>query len=702
MFTIQLFILDNDGSHKRVDMFKDESVSITQTIQNVKDISKVFTDFTKTFNLPASSTNNKLFKHYYNSDIVNADNTLISDFDARKRRDAIIELNHMPFKKGKIRLDGVDMKNNKPYTYKVTFFGDTVNLSTLLGDDDLSNLDTELEDYDQTYSTTQLRNKLVSSISDVIVPLITHTRRLIYDASDPSAYNGSTNLDPEASTTLGKKIDNVHYNASGLQGLLLTELKYALRVHKIIEAIESKYTTETSRLKFSDDFFNTTNEPYYNLFLWLHRKKGGIEDPVSLPSYSEFVEFGLDTTMTNVSAQGQNITVTGHTLDSKLVTTLTVRPNSGFAGTYNVLVTKDGNDFASGSATNSDLILDMNLSNGTYKVLITVSEQFTFGESGVENAVDWEFSDLLVPESHTFDVSEFDIDAIFEFIISREIPEMKVIDFLTGIFKIFNLTAYVEDDGTIKVQTLDDFYSTGLEYDITDYVDITKSQINTSLPYKQIDFRFEGRETFFAATHEQLFNKEWGTIKYKDGQKLDGSTFNLSVPFEHMKFEKLYDLNDSSGATPTDIQWGWCADDSQDPFIGKPILFYPIRITGGDSLGMRTSTANVAGSTSYIIPANTTDLSSDAQTLNFESELDEYNNIELENTLFETYYKTYISDVFDSKNRLTKISAFLPAKLLIKLTLADRLIINEKKYKINSITTNMKNGKSEIELLNDF
>jgi hypothetical protein len=697
MFTIQLFILDNDGSHKRVDMFKDESVSITQTIQNVKDISKVFTDFTKTFNLPASSTNNKLFKHYYNSDVVSPTNNLLSDFDARIRRDAIIELNHMPFKKGKIRLDGVDMKNSKPYTYKVTFFGNTVNLNTLLGDDDLSNLDTELESYDQTYSTSQLRSKLISTIGDVIVPLITHTRRLIYDSSDPAAYNGSTNLDPEASTTLGKKIDNVHYNASGLQGLLLTELKYALRVDAIIQAIQSKYS-----LTFSDDFFNSTNEPYYNLFMWLHRKKGGIEDPVSLPTYSKFVEFGLDTTMTNVSAQGQDLIVTGHTTTNKLITTLTVKPNSGYTGTYNVLVTKDGNDFASGSVTNSDLQLNMNLSNGTYKVLITVSEEFIFGETGVENAVEWEFSDLLVPESHTFDVTQFTIQAIFEFITSREIPEMKVIDFLTGIFKIFNLTAYVEDDDTIKIQTLDSFYLEGVEHDISDYVDTTKSQINSSLPYKQIDFRFEGRETFFAATHEQLFNKEWGTIKYNDDQSLDGSTFNLSVPFGHMKFERLFDLDDDSGATQSDIQWGWCADDNQDSFIGKPILFYPIRITGGDSLGMRTSTANVAGSTNYIIPSNTTDLSSDAQTLNFESELDEYNNIELKNTLFETYYKTYISDVFDSKNRLTKVSAFLPAKLLIKLTLADRLIINERKYKINSITTNMKNGKSEIELLNDF
>ena len=47
MFTIQLFIEDNDGSDVRVDLFKDESVTITQTIQNVRDIGSIFTDFTK-------------------------------------------------------------------------------------------------------------------------------------------------------------------------------------------------------------------------------------------------------------------------------------------------------------------------------------------------------------------------------------------------------------------------------------------------------------------------------------------------------------------------------------------------------------------------------------------------------------------------------------------------------------------------------
>lgn len=49
MQTLQLYIQNN-----KIDLFKDESVSITQTIQNVRDIAKIFTEFTKTFTLPAS------------------------------------------------------------------------------------------------------------------------------------------------------------------------------------------------------------------------------------------------------------------------------------------------------------------------------------------------------------------------------------------------------------------------------------------------------------------------------------------------------------------------------------------------------------------------------------------------------------------------------------------------------------------------
>ena len=121
MQKLQLYI-----QGQRVDLFKDESVNFTQTLQNVKDISKIFTEFTKTFALPASKVNNKIFSHYYNSNIDNG-------FDARIKIESTLELNDLPFKSGMLKLDGVKLKNNVAHTYNVTFFGNTVSLKDLLG-----------------------------------------------------------------------------------------------------------------------------------------------------------------------------------------------------------------------------------------------------------------------------------------------------------------------------------------------------------------------------------------------------------------------------------------------------------------------------------------------------------------------------------------------------------------------------------------
>jgi hypothetical protein len=249
MQTIQLYI---QGT--RVDMFDDESVSITQTIKNVRDIEKVFTSFTKQFTLPASKTNNKLFKHYYNFDIVDG-------FDGRKKVAANIELNYIPFKNGKLKLDGVEMKDNKPFSYKVIFYGDTVSLRDIIGDDKLSDLDFGNDfdgiKYDATTIETYLTVKNPATpTEDLIVPLITHSQIPFYDSGSTGDPN---NMDYVSSTTY--------------QGVFWNELKYAIRLNRIIEAIEDTYS-----ISFSDGFFkDTANTRFYNLFMWLHRKKGSVE-----------------------------------------------------------------------------------------------------------------------------------------------------------------------------------------------------------------------------------------------------------------------------------------------------------------------------------------------------------------------------------------------------------------------------------------
>jgi hypothetical protein len=89
--------------------------------------------------------------------------------------------------------------------------------------------------------------------------------------------------------------------------------------------------------------------------------------------------------------------------------------------------------------------------------------------------------------------------------------------------------------------------------------------------------------------------------------------------------------------------------------------------------------------------------------INFFNEVNEYTTEnDFTDTLFEVYYKNYISNVFDTTNRITKVTAYLPLRIILNYTLADRFVILDKSYKINSITTNFQTGKSEIELLNDL
>jgi hypothetical protein len=53
-----------------VDLFKDEVVTVNSSVANVQDISKVFSDFSQSFLVPATPRNNQIFQHWYESDVI--------------------------------------------------------------------------------------------------------------------------------------------------------------------------------------------------------------------------------------------------------------------------------------------------------------------------------------------------------------------------------------------------------------------------------------------------------------------------------------------------------------------------------------------------------------------------------------------------------------------------------------------------------
>ena len=697
MRRLQLYI-----GTERVDLFKDESVSLTQTIKNVKDLAKVFTEFTQTFSVPASSVNNKIFKHYYNFDISGG-------FDARIKADARLELNDLPFKDGKIALQGVDLKNNLAHTYRITFFGNTVNLKDILGDAQLSSLSFS-DYYDRLYDFATVTGVMQDGLTPFIVPLITHTNRLIYNSGSHVAF------DPEAT------INNLYHQGSGNRsqnGVYWNEFKYAVRLQNIIEAIQTKYD-----ITFSDDFFNdATNEQFSTLYMWLHRKSGSVERPTQV----DFVYTRL-TDLVQTQSQGISSVTNG-------IITVNI-PNNGLQPAFLIvnLVQASANPYSVQVLRNGGLVVgELNSVTGNDQLVISA------GTDGFENnstytiqiggVVTFNANDIVVSVSATApgvsavdqykNSLQFGTNQSKEFNIVEQIPKMKIIDFLSGLFNLFNLTAYVNEVGTIVVRTLDSYYADSTQvYNIDKYLDTTKSTSDVALPYNKINFSYKGLGTLLSQQFNQLTNSGWGSLSYTlDGDIFDAPSepYEIEVPFEHMQFERLYDQGNSP-PTSTDVQWGYSVNENLQSYIGEPLLFYGVSITNGTNIRIRDTVINnnVADIVDYIIPSNSFSIAPSTSRINihFQNELNEYlanepdglvggdNALGFTDTLFQTDYKEYIQDVFNFRRRLLKVTAYLPMKVYYNLKLNDLIEIGQDTYKINSLTTDLTTGKTEFELLN--
>lgn len=725
MQKLQLYV-----NNERVDLFKDEQVSFNQSIQNIKDPAKIFTEFTQTFTIPASKTNNIIFQHYYNYDIQDG-------FDARDKVEALIELNNITFQRGYVTLNGTELKNNQIYAYKITFFGKTVNLKDLLRDDKLSALST-LATYNLDYDAANVKARLQSSLGPILCPLITSGQkhgelefsRLYYNSQTHNASDG-----------------NLYFPSGGAghrHGVYWKDLKYAIRVYEVIQAIQDNYDIE-----FTDDFFNTTNTEFYNLYLWLHRKKGDVQPASQITTFpTEVTGFPLTdisdpdktimlgTSALNVfnSCNPYGGTACPNTSLPTVQTELVFIRQDSNPTPYNVIINRNGVVWATfanqtGGPTFDRTDFPNPMDEGSYTITIEVESLIVFSSitwnlAGVFNGTPWTNQYILAP------TGGFRAEATFEFIIQQQIPDIKILDFLTGIFKMFNLTAYYvsnaqdPDYDKIKVQKLSEFYADGTTYNISEYINTNKSQVNVALPYKEIDFGYMGTGTFLALQYEQLTGKKWGAESFVGNDSIGNNftgpnpTYKVAIPFEHMQFERLIDAatNVSYPNNITTIQYGYFVDDNQDAYIGKPLLFYPIQQTGSGItpisflIDLAGNSSSIDDLDTYFVPSNSLSLDSATSkiNINFFPESNEYGSQsnpadnDFTETLFDKNYFNYIQDIFNGKRRLIKVEANLPLNIIKNLKMNDKVTINNQNFTLNTLQTNLITGKSSIEILNEL
>jgi hypothetical protein len=659
MINVSIFVYGDDGLAKRLELFEDENISINSSIQNINDISKVFTDFSQSFTIPATKTNNAIFKHWY-------ENSLDSAFNATKRKDAYIEIDTLPFRKGKLQLEKASYKKGDIDNYTLTFFGSLISLKDKFNNRFLRDFDYSA--YNFTYTGAIVKTRVTGNVGlDVKFPLI----------SSKNVWQYNTN---------GTDVSNYDISKVGTP-ISYLDLFPAMRISKILESIATQIG-----ITLSGSFLS--NSKFTNAFLWLKNTdtfvQKGSDNRIYFQSKSSTTGtsdiFDLATNVLNFTQPLAPAYVSKNYIDIDFT--------SGSGITFNFSVYKNGikvnEQTALTSPTGFPIRLDIAfVDSGAYTFFVSSTSALTFTSvytfeinSGSGASIDV-VATQSTPQTTTTTLN-----------IGDYMPELKAEDFFSGLLKMFNLTCYSNDGITYYVEQLEEWYSAGQTYDISEYCQTDEIDLERVRPYKTFNFNYEECENLLATRFLSQSDIPYGDLKYEIDN--DGEEYSIELPFENMPFTKFTDTN---------LQVGYSIKFDYSGYIPKPVILYDYGViqtlTSPKTYYFDDGTSS-ATATTYNLFGQDTLVSSIVSTINWGAEQSTFTNKIEQNSLFQNYYSAYLTNTFNQKARLMKIKAILPIFLLSKLALNDKIVIRDKRYIINSYQTELTTGETSLELMSDF
>lgn len=646
---------------QRLELFNDESINVNSSVQNYKDLAKLFTDFSQSFSVPATPHNNQIFEHFYQTDVNGALNYQL-------RRAASIEIDLIPFRTGKIQLEKANVKDNMPYSYTITFYGDIRTLADLFGDDKLSSLDYSA--YTHEYTGANVQTRITSGSSyDVRYPLISSSRLWSYGDS--------------TTTDITLPAHAIDYN----------ELAPALRINRIVEAIETKYGID-----FQGNFL--TDKRFTNCYLYLKNTDTFVNyTDEQVVDIANLVNPGatnyFDTANDNLNVIAYDLNDFGaqeHRVELKVTYASLGDPVRWYVDVY-----RNGTLYTTLNGTGNSLwytVDNLNLQDNEsysyqFKVRSTNTMDIKISINYVINVSYYDptsFSGTIEQYTSTGTIQTLSADLN----IVKNMPDMLVKDFMAGILKEFNLTCYGLSPYTFKLQTLEEWYGSG------EIVDFTKYTITDSIDYervklfKRISYEHEESKSFMNVQFKELFNRDYGSLE--QAYDYDGEEYVVKVPFENLLHKKF---------TGTNLQVGYCLEPNDyKPYIPKPVLLYMYEQQACSfKFDNGTTTATISN---YMPFGQDLYYNFDNLSLNFGNDISSLLEVNIPRGIYQEYYSPYILNLYQAKNRLVYVKMILPVTKLTRLKLNDRIVIRDKRYIINEMKSNLTTGEVDFVLMLDF
>jgi hypothetical protein len=688
LFTADKTILEAGGyasEYQRVELYKDDSIKVVSSVQNYKDLSTITTDYSQTFTVPASKVNNEIFSYWY-------ENAIDDGFDHRIRYKAFLEVDGVLFRQGNIQIEKANKNNGYIENYYITFYGDLVQLNDLFKEDKLQvvfNTAIGLS-LNHPYTPTEVINRITSFTNyNVNYPLIASNGRYEY-------------------------MTGTAYDVSATNSIMWDELFPAVPVSKVINMIEQYYG-----ITFTGSFLSY--QQYTKL--WLYLKNA---EELTVKSEQLKVLFtSRDTELDHLKIvwlNGPNnvpYNLVYPVSPTSIVAPMWIFSQFGSENirwrlkiiptvsniSYDVIVKRNGqvvNVFYNNLGTN-DLIVrqwqawTIASSYDRYEFFVQSADimMFTNQLSIDMNGIDYNGIQFgtTVHASGTSQTTSGNIS------LRNYVPDITVSDFFTGILKLFNMLVIPTGANSYELVPTELYYASGRDLDLTKYFYSEQMESKKPQLFKQIEFKYETSPNILNNQFRGLFNRDYGDLLYNNENFSENNTYEVSVPFENVMFEKnSIDYNFLSATI-------W--DKDQKPYIPKPMLMYKNGVLNldGDTIRINTGTSivQIGGYVRYsneLLTAGS-DLSQ-LLSLNFGSEISPYYLTVASQSLYERHYSAYIENLYSIKARVVNIKAKLDAPMMANIKLNDQIFIRDKRYTINTMTMDLTTGETDFELLTNL
>ena len=449
-----------DGNE--IELYENEPVNLSYQFSNLQEINASSSNFSQTFRVPLTKKNQDYFGP------VN-EFGLIPDWDPKTKVDAELSYNTIPVMRGFVQVKAIYVQKGKYADVELVFFGETANLSRDIGDGMLTDLD--LSSYDHTLNATNIEASWTGSLS-----------------SGAIRYG----LPDKGQNWFANQTDNIWSSSNPLEHGDFTPY---FRVSKLLEEI-----LDGAGYEMDSDFF-TRQSGLYLLMNNGRRSIIGTDNPET-----ETMLVGLSTDLTGLSAHNPGAAITAWSESTPFYDTGgNFSGGSTFTAPFRAYYTFRINLYGRTNATNHAFsvwlektsvtptetvwqILDNypgtafndQVHNFTSDpILLNAGDavKIYYEMASSSEVLNLDGDNTVSPQSTWFQVLDITDPTSGQTVdVEANMPEMKQIDFVSGLQKMFNLV-FIPDRNNPKklyIEPFNDYLAAGTKKDWTNKIDLTK------------------------------------------------------------------------------------------------------------------------------------------------------------------------------------------------------------------------------------